>query len=375
VSIPSIAQATAAWVDTGGDCLRLRTAPGLTSGDIVCLNHGAELTLLGPSEPRDGFTWVQVQSGVHTGWVAEFYVTTNPDDVQVIEEPPTATGFIVPPVGGLTMGRAGTSDVAALVTSQPFEVASVWRFDVASQRMSQYTPGAPAFVNSITSLAPDDVLMIRRAGALTSVGTVPAPSLTVAGTPRQLASPPIGGMTWGVSGTTDPRFLVQAQEFTVASVWYFHVESQRWLSYTPGLPDYMQSLQQGHLRTDSVVALRRGPDAPKPPSSADSTYFETSITYYYCVPGVDPRSHGDGGGYCGAMANGQQVFDGAAACKPGLLGQRFTIEGDPTGRTYVCADTGGSVLQDHRDIWFMSSDDGYAWWAALGDRAFITIVP
>ena len=168
---------------------------------------------------------------------------------------------------------------------------------------------------------------------------------------------------------------MQAQDFTVASVWYFHVDSQRWLSYAPDLPDYAQSLKQGHLRTDSVVAIRRAPDAPKPPSSADSTYFETSITYYYCVPGSDPRSHGDGGGYCGAMANGQQVFEGAAACRPGLLGQRFRIEGDPTQRIYVCADTGGSVLQDHRDIWFMNSDEGYAWWAALGSRAFIEILP
>jgi len=374
-SLPGSAGATAAWVDTGGDCLRLRNAPGLTSSDVACLRHGAELTLLGPSEPRDGFTWVQVRAGANTGWVANFYVTTDPNDVQVIEEVPTAAGFVVPPAGGLTMGRAGTSDIAALVASQPFEVGSVWRFDLASQRMSQYTPGAPAFANTITSVSPDDVLMIRRTGTLTSVGAVPAPALTVAGTPRQLPVPPIDGMAWGISGTTDPRFLVQAQDFTVSSVWYFHVESQRWLTYSPGLPDYVQTLKQGHLRTDSVVAVRRGPDAPKPPSSEDSTYFETSITYYYCVPGVDPRSIGDGGGYCGAMASGQQVFEGAAACRPGLLGQRFRIEGDPTQRIYVCADTGGSVLQDHRDIWFMNSDEGYAWWAALGDRAFIEILP
>jgi hypothetical protein len=372
---PGIAQATTGWVDTGGDCLRLRAAPGLTSADIVCLDHGAELTLLGPSEPKDGFTWVQVTAGSATGWVADFYITTNPDDVQVITELPTPGGFVTPPAGGLTIGRAGTSDIPALVASQPFEVSSVWRFDIATQRMSQYSPTAPAFVNSITSLHPDDVLFIRRAGTLSGVGIVPEPSLTVAGTPRQLPTPPVHGMTWGIAGTTDPRFLVQAQDFTVASVWYFHVDSQRWLSYTPGLPDYVQSLKQGHLRTDGVVAIRRAPDAPKPPSSVDSTYFETSITYYYCVPGADPRSHGDGGGYCGTMANGQVVFEGAAACRPGLLGQRFRIEGDPTQRVYVCTDTGGSVLQDHRDIWFMNSDDGYAWWSALGDRAFIEILP
>src|SRR5690606_21497980 len=47
--------ATTPWVDTGGDCLRLRIEPGLTGGDIVCLDHGDEVTLLGPSEQRDGF--------------------------------------------------------------------------------------------------------------------------------------------------------------------------------------------------------------------------------------------------------------------------------------------------------------------------------
>ena len=69
-ALPSIAHATAAWVDTGGDCLRLRTAPGLSSGDIVCLDHGAELTLLGPEQDQDGFTWVQVQHGTDVGCVA-----------------------------------------------------------------------------------------------------------------------------------------------------------------------------------------------------------------------------------------------------------------------------------------------------------------
>jgi 3D (Asp-Asp-Asp) domain-containing protein len=120
--------------------------------------------------------------------------------------------------------------------------------------------------------------------------------------------------------------------------------------------------------------MRRGADDPNPPpTSADSTRFETSITYYYCVPGA-ADTIGDGGGYCGTMANGEKVHEGAAACSPGLLGQQFIIEGDPTGRTYTCTDTGGSVLQDHRDIWFMTSDEGYAWWSALGDRAFIQIV-
>ncbi|NIR60396.1 MAG: hypothetical protein GWO02_13195, partial [Gammaproteobacteria bacterium] len=65
------------------------------------------------------------------------------------------------------------------------------------------------------------------------------------------------------------------------------------------------------------------------------------------------------------MANGERVHEGAAACAAGKLGERFRIEGDPTARTYTCTDTGGSVLGDHRDIWFASSDEGYAWWVEV----------
>ncbi len=365
---------TPAWVDTGGDCLRLRTEPGLAAGDLLCLDHGDEVLLLGGEVQQDGFTWLQVQFEQHTGWVAGFYITTDADDVQVLYEAPSAAGLVEPPPGGLTVGPAGAADLAALVAAQPFEVVSVWHFDIEGQRLLQYVPGAPAFVSTLTSIAASDIVMVRRAGTLSALEALPDASLTVAGTPNVLRTPPIGGMTVGIAGTTDPRFLVQAQDFTVESVSYFHVPSQQWLVYIPGAPDVAQTLKQGHLRVDSVVSVRRGPDAPKPPSSEDSTYFETSITYYYCVPGENEASHGDGGGYCGGMANGEVVHEGAAACKPGLLGQRFRIEGDPTTRTYECMDTGGSVLQDHRDIWFMNSDDGYAWWVEVGDRAFIEIL-
>jgi hypothetical protein len=373
--IPAAGASASAWVDTGGDCLRLRAAPGLASADLSCLDHGAEITLLGPEEPRDGFTWLQVAHNGQTGWVAGFYVTTDPDDVQPIDyELSSAASFLAPPPGGLTMGRAGVTDLAALAASQPFEVVSIAHFDIGEQRWRSFKPGAPGFANSMTAVGPEDIVLLRGAGPAAAGASVPDPSLTVAGTPNVLPTPPVEGITVGISGTTDPRFLVQAQDFTVRSVWYFEPVSQRWLSYVPDLPDHAQSLRQGHMRVSSVVFVRRAPDAPRPPSSADSSYFETSITYYFCVPGQDTRGHGDGGGYCGAMANGEQVHDGAAACKPGLMGQRFRIEGDPTGRIYVCTDTGGSVLQDHRDIWFMDSDEGYAWWRAVGPRAFIEIV-
>lgn len=382
---------TSAWVDTGGDCLVLRAAPGLGSASIRCLDHGAELGLLAGSQPQDGFTWQYVSHEGQTGWVADFYITVDLDEVQALREPaaPGSSGLIAPPVGGLTIGVASEADPAELVAAQGYPVVGVWSLDVGSQEFLQYLPGAPAFVNTLTSIPPGGVVTVRRDGVLTATGVPPAASLTVAGTPNELTAPPVGGVTQGVSGTTDPRFLVQAQPFVVESVAYFHVGSQRWLVYLPGAPDHVQSLQQGQLRVDSVVSVRRGEGEPTlptvsgpavsgpaigaPPSQA-GVPFETSITYYYCVPGSNPASIGDGGGYCGGMANGQTVHDGAAACSPDKLGQRFTIDGDPTGRTYTCEDTGGAVLQDHRDIWFMHSDVGYAWWVQVGDRATITVL-
>ncbi len=369
---------TQAWVDTGGDCLWLRAAPGLSiDNNITCMDHGEPITLLEGEEDRDGFTWQRAEYEGETGWVATFYITTDPSTIQVLYEASTdgPGGIPVPPSGGLTMGLAGVTSPSELAAAQPYEVVSIWHFDLQEQRLFHHIPGAPEFVNTLESLTPESVVVIRRAGSPGTAAAVPDAPLTVAGTPRLLWVPPIGGMTQGVSGTTDPHFLVLAQDFTAESVAYFHIESQTWLTYISGAPEYANTLQQGHLRVDSIVSVRRGPDAPRQEeTSEESDYFETAITYYYCVPGENPASIGDGGGYCGVMANGEQVHEGAAACAPRHLGQRFRIEGDPTGRTYTCTDAGGSVLHDHRDIWFMHSDEGYAWWVQVGDRAYIEII-
>ncbi len=374
---PATASAqTPAWVDTGGDCLRMRAEPGLQGADLTCLPHGTAITLLAGSEQRDGFTWRQVEYQARVGWVAAPYITTQPQDVQPLTERPHGAppGLLEPPVGGMTMGLVSGADPAAIIAALPYPVVSMWHLDIASQQLLRFVPGAPPFVNTLMTLDPGDVVSVTRAGAIAAVGPPPEASLTVAGTPDVLMVPPVGGVTQGLSGTTDPKFLAQAQPFTVESVSYFDVGSQQWLVYVPGAPDAANTLRQGQLRVDSVVSVMRGPDAAPVPGSATATRFETTITYYYCVPGSNQAGIGDVGGYCGAMANGDPVHAGAAACAPQNLGQRFTIEGDPTGRTYTCADTGGSVLQDHRDVWFMNSDDGYAWWGRVGPTAIIDIV-
>ena len=100
--------------------------------------------------------------------------------------------------------------------------------------------------------------------------------------------------------------------------------------------------------------------------------IEATVSFYYCDQGG--ASLGDGGGFCGAMRDGTAVYEGAAACAFTYLGQRFRIVGDPSERVYTCHDTGNAVLGVHRDIFFHSAADGWAWLASVGPRAILEIV-
>lgn len=99
-----------------------------------------------------------------------------------------------------------------------------------------------------------------------------------------------------------------------------------------------------------------------------------TVSFYYCeeVPGA--YEQGDGGGFCGRGRDGSPVRSGMAACDVAYLGQRFRIDGDPTGRTYVCADTGSAVHGLHRDIWFMDNRDGWIWQLETGTVAAIEVL-
>jgi len=72
-----------------------------------------------------------------------------------------------------------------------------------------------------------------------------------------LRMPPPGGLTLGLSGTTDPAVLVDAQPFEVESVFVLDVQSQQFLRYIPGAPERINTLTAAHLRPDSVVTVRR----------------------------------------------------------------------------------------------------------------------
>ena len=273
------------------------------------------------------------------------------DEAETTPSPGEPGVLPVPPPDGWTPGIAGTSDLATLIEAQTFDVESVWTFDVATQDYDSYFVGAPDFVNEVglPDLGPDSIVLMRRTGD--KPGDLGEPSAAPAGeAPRGVANvlptPPPDKFTIGVSGTNDPAVLAASQSFEVKLVAMLDVPSQKWLTYSPGAPDFAQSLARGQLREDSIVWVRAGavttptpeptvtptPTAtPEPTATAEpeGTILEARITYFYCNQGAIAASIGDGGGWCGHMANGEIVHEGAAACSRDNFGQRFRIVGDP----------------------------------------------
>ena len=81
-----------------------------------------------------------------------------------------------PPPGGLTQVLAGTTDIQALIDAQAFAVESIWKLDTATQQFLSYVVGAPAFVNTLSSLDPADIVTIKAAPApfaMTYLGAKP----------------------------------------------------------------------------------------------------------------------------------------------------------------------------------------------------------
>lgn len=110
------------------------------------------------------------------------------------------------------------------------------------------------------------------------------------------------------------------------------------------------------------------------PALSSGDVVEATVSFYYCQRGTQGLHPGDGGGFCGVMRDGTVVYPGAAACAYQYLGQQFRIIGDPDGRVYTCADTGSAVHGLHRDIWFMTSDEGWDWQRIVGQVAVIEIL-
>lgn len=99
-----LADGTPAIVATGGDCLNLRTAPGLSAGRLGCVPAGSSVSITGDSVVADGYTWVPVDTARGTGWVAADFLQVSqvaaasaPADVAPPAAAPAAVAAEPPP--------------------------------------------------------------------------------------------------------------------------------------------------------------------------------------------------------------------------------------------------------------------------------------
>ncbi len=387
-----------AVISADGDCLNLRSMPTIDGAILACVDDGTVVTARGAQHEADGYCWEAVTALNLNGWMADDYLAPagggsnesseacgddgDDGDDDTTTEPGEPNSLPVPPPGRLTEGVAGTSDIDALIAAQAFDIASIWVFEPATQIFRVHIPGAPPFVNTLdsSSLTPDSIVMLLRNGTAPERGEAPtADDEAPRGVANVLPTPPEDGLTLGVSGSNDPAVLAASQPFEVKLIAMLDVPSQRWLTYVPGAPDVVQTLTRGLLQPDSIVWLRAGavttPEPePEPEPEPAVAVVEARITYFYCNQGTISAGIGDGGGFCGHMANGEIVHEGAAACSRDNFGQRFRIVGDPLGLTYTCKDTGNAVHGEQRDIWFDNSDDGLNFIRQVGATANVEIL-
>ncbi len=152
---------------------------------------------------------------------------------------------------------------------------------------------------------------------------------------------------WGAYGVAvgDETFKAQPEERTISSA--LRVES-RGTGLVPG-PLYSTAQTAGMVPGDRAPA---------------------TVTFYYCAG----APVGDGGGFCGHAADGTPVQIGVAACDRSYLGQKFRVVGDPSGIVFRCADTGGGVFGQMRDMWFPTSGEAAGWIATVGHNVTIEVL-
>lgn len=125
-----------------------------------------------------------------------------------------------------------------------------------------------------------------------------------------------------------------------------------------------QEKEAAAARQAALLGTDGGPVWQAPAIAGGTTIAGASITFYACI----------GNGFCGLMANGEQVFQGAAACSSDLpFGTRFVINADPAGRVFTCLDR-GALTPTWVDVWFYDAAEGYAWQSNVGSYGAITIL-
>jgi len=168
-----------------------------------------------------------------------------------------------------------------------------------------------------------------------------------------------GGASGGITSAPE-RFVVRAREASVGE-YIQDVGLQMVLPYLNGtaiIKGNVEAWQSAVAQQQATIAATPTYLAAfQPPVIEAGTVIPGArATFYTCA----------GGGFCGAMANGQQVFPGAAACSTNLaFGTRFFLNADPARTVYTCLDR-GAISATWVDIWFYSPAEGWAWQSMIG---------
>jgi hypothetical protein len=165
------------------------------------------------------------------------------------------------------------------------------------------------------------------------------------------------------TGSETAQFVNGAREATLAQ-YLFDVSALVALPYLSDTVATKQAIEAWVAALGQQRAISYRAVWSAPPILPGTRISGTRVTFYTCIDS----------GFCGAMASGQQVFDGAAACSNNLpFGTRFVITSDPSQRVYVCLDR-GALASPWVDIWFYNSADGWSWQSIVGARSDILIV-
>jgi hypothetical protein len=197
----------------------------------------------------------------------------------------------------------------------------------------------------------------------------PSPASQLAGPPAELraAAGAAGNWEQAYSTSVPPADEIGAALMAAA-------EHQHYLDMVSALQTLAAQEAARTAAATRSIAVGRTAARANPPQSmnatsgyAAGTVLRARITVYGCT--------GPGGGFCGNMASGIPVFEGAAACSRDLpFGTRLRIIGDPTGRIYECLDR-GALGATWVDVFFHNTSEGIRWAGLLGGtRADIEIV-
>ncbi len=208
-------------------------------------------------------------------------------------------------------------------------------------------------------------LVLNGAAAVPAIATLPivqasTPAVTTA--PDEFAAPPSSAASGSVVWRAGGGYQLSDSEIYKAAVL---AEAQR-QAQIQAMLDYQAALQAQQADEENAAISYTEAPAPVSVYGINGSYVirNARITFYSCT----------GEGFCGGMASGDQVYEGAVACSEDIpLGTPLRILSDPSGRVFVCLDR-GLLSPTWIDVFFYNAADGWAWQSVVGTISDIEIL-